>query len=74
MVILTEEEGLKDARYKENNIIIGNSMIRNMLPPQLKKMSEHYKFICGCECFIHAKSIHSSSLAWRDYNLNNFKA
>ena len=28
--------------------------------------------MCGCECFISAKSIHSSLLSWRDSYLEQF--
>ena len=36
-------------------------------------MSEQYKVVCGCECFIYAKSIHSSFLSWRDRYLKKLK-
>ena len=29
-------------------------------------MAAHYKFMCGCECCISDKNIHSSLLSWRD--------
>ena len=58
--------GLKDARDEDGKIIISDSTLRSLLPPQLKKMSARYKIMCGCECCISAKSIHSSLLSWRD--------
>ena len=51
--------GLKDARYEDGKINISDSTLRSLLPPQLKKMSARYKIMCGCECCISAKSIHS---------------
>ena len=36
-------------------------------------MSARYKVMCGCECCISAKSIHSSLLSWRDRYLKNWK-
>ena len=54
-----EEDGLKEARYAENNIMISDSTPRSILPPQLKKMSARYKVMCGCECSISTKIIHS---------------
>ena len=54
--------GLQEARDEENNIIISDSILRMLFPPQLKK-SARYKVICGCECFISDKSIHSSLLS-----------
>ena len=50
---------IKDARDEDYNIIISDSTLRSLFPPQSKTMSARYKVICGCECFISAKSIHS---------------
>ena len=58
--------GLKDARDENDNIIISDFTLRSLFPPQLKKMSARYKIMCGCECCISDKSIHSSLLSWRD--------
>ena len=73
MVNPTEEGGLKEARDAENNTIISDSTFRNILPPQMKKMTYQYKFMCVCECFIYAKNIHSSLLTWRDRLLKQLK-
>ena len=50
--------GLKDARDENSKIIISDSSLCSMLPPQLKQMSARYKIMYGCECCISAKSIH----------------
>ena len=55
----TNDGGLKYARNEDDNIIISDSTLRSLLPPQLKKMSARYKVMCGCECCIYDKSIHS---------------
>ena len=57
MVSPQEEGRLKEARYKEDNIILSDSTLRNILPPKLNNMNSQYKVICGCECCIYAKSI-----------------
>ena len=57
---------LKDSRDEYGKIIISDSTLRSLLPPQLKQMSARYNIMCGCECCISAKSIHSSLLSWRD--------
>ena len=36
-------------------------------------MSSRYKVMCGCECCISAKSMHSSLLSWRDSYLKKLK-
>ena len=53
------DDGLKDARDKDGKIIISDFTLRSLLAPQLKQMSAHYKIMCGCECCIYAKIIHS---------------
>ena len=47
---------LKDARYENGKIIISDSTLCSLLPPQLKQMSARYKVMCGCECCISTKS------------------
>ena len=66
MVSSPEEGGIKEERYADNNIIIGDSTIRSILPPHLKKMSARYKVMCGCECCVFSRIIHSSLLSWSD--------
>ena len=63
--------GLKDARDEDDNIIIGDSTLRSLLPPQLKQIYARYKVMCCCECCISSKSIHLSLLYWRDRYLKN---
>ena len=63
--------GIKDARDKDYNIIISDSTLRSLFPPQLKQMSAQYNFMCGCKCCIYTKSIHSSLISWCDRYLKN---
>ena len=65
--------GLKEARYEENNIIISDSTLRSLLPPQLKNISSRYKVMCGCKCCISAKSMQSWLLSWRDCYFKKLK-
>ena len=60
--------GLKDDRDEDGKIIISDSTLRLLFPPQLKKISARYKIMCGCESCISTKGIHSSLLSWRDRN------
>ena len=59
MVSTPKAGGLKEARDADNNIIISDYKLQSILPLQRKKTSARYKVMCGCECFISAKSIHS---------------
>ena len=63
--------GIKYARDDDDNIIISDSSLRSLFPPQINQISAQYKVMCGCECCISAKSIHSSLLSWRDRYLKN---
>ena len=63
--------GIKDARDEDGNIIISNYTLRSLFPPQSKQTTKKYKVMCGCECCISAKSIHSSLISWRDRYLKN---
>ena len=46
--------GIKNAMDEDDNIIISDSTLCSMLPPQLKQMSAQYKVMCGFECCISA--------------------
>ena len=65
--------GIKDAMDEDDNIIINDSKLGSLMPPQLKQISARYKVVCGCECFISAKNIHSSLLSWRDRYLKKLR-
>ena len=65
--------GIKYSRDEDDNIIISDSTLRSLLPPQLRQMSARYKVMCGCEFCICAKSIHSSLLSWSDRYLKKLK-
>ena len=69
----THDGGLKNARDEYGKIIISESTLRSLLPPQLKQISAQYKVMCGCECCIYAKSVHSSLLSWCDRYLKKLK-
>ena len=71
LVIDTNDGSIKDSRDEDDNIIISDSTLRSLLPPQLKQISARYKVRCGCKCCIYAKIIHSSLLSWRDWYLKN---
>ena len=73
MVSPLDEGRLRETRDSDNNIIISDSMLRTILPPQLKKLPSQYKVMCGYECCISAKCMHSSLLSWSDNYLNKIK-
>ena len=50
-----------------------DSTLRSLFPPQFRKMMSRYEVVCGCECYISDKSIHSSLLSWRYRYLKKLK-
>ena len=60
-----EEGGMKEERDKDNNIIVSDSTLSNILPPQLKNTTSQCKVMCGRNCCISDKIKHSSLLSWR---------
>ena len=40
--------GIKYTRDEDDNIIISDSTLRSLFPPQSKQMSARYKVMCGC--------------------------
>ena len=73
LLVNLNDGGLKDDRDEDDNIIISDSTLCSLLPPELKQMSSLYKVMCGCECCISAKSIHSSLLSCHDRYLKKLK-
>ena len=59
MVSPPKEGGIKEARDPDNNIIISDSMLRTIIPPQINNMSAQYKVMCGWVRFRSAKIIYS---------------
>ena len=73
LVSYPNDVGIKDAMDEYDNIIISDSTLHSLLPPQLKQIPARYKVMCGCECYIYSKIIHSSLLSWRDGYLKKLK-
>ena len=73
MVSPPEEDLLSKAIDVDNNIIISYSTLRSFPQTQLKKVSARYKVMCGFECYISVKIIHSSLLSCCDINLRKIK-
>ena len=61
--------GLASARdERTGKVIISDTALRYLLPPQLKKMTEKHKQMCGCEICLIADS-HQKSLSARRVRL-----
>ena len=66
LVSATKYGGTKEARDKNENIIISDSTLHSLFSPQFSKISSRYKVMWGCKCCISDKSMHSSLLSCRD--------
>ena len=55
--------GLAEARDEKGKIIISDTALRYLLPPQLRPMTERHKLMCGCEtCLVpdsHQRSLNA---------------
>ena len=44
-----DDEGLIEARHADtNDVIIIDTMLHSLAPPQLRPMTYHHKMMCGC--------------------------
>ena len=66
LVSATIDGVIRESRDEDDNIIISDSTLRSLFPPQFKNISSRYKVMCSCECCISSKIIHSSLLSWQD--------
>jgi hypothetical protein len=61
-----EDGGLASARDANGIVLISDTALRFLLPPQLRKMTPGHKQMCGCELCIVAKGLHQGSFnMWR---------
>jgi hypothetical protein len=61
-----EDGGLVGARHKDTNeVVISDTMLRSLAPPQLRPMTDSHKIMCGCEICNTTKYLQESLNAWR---------
>ena len=53
---------------RTNKLLISESTLRLLLPPQLRPMTMAQKEICGCECCITIKMLHQSLMHYKSVN------
>ena len=59
------EGGFKYRFDKNNKPLISDTALRNLLPPELRKMKKYQRIMCGCETCIAASTLQESLNAWR---------
>eukprot|EP00978_Attheya_sp_CCMP212_P009286 scaffold21956_cov70-Attheya_sp.AAC.2 len=70
-----DQGGLLGARHHESNdVIISDTMLRLLVPPELRPMTDHHKIMCGCTICNTAKYLQTSLNAWRRKHMKHMEA
>ena len=65
---------LLGARHADtNDVIISDTMLRSLAPPQLRPMTNHHKIMCGCAICNASKNFKESLNAWQRKQLKIMK-
>ena len=68
------DDGLLGARHaKKNHVIISDTMLRSLSPPQLHPMTDNHKMMCGCAICNTSKYSQELLNAWRRKQLKIMK-
>jgi hypothetical protein len=70
---LPESGNLAEARDVEGKVIISDSVLRCLLPPQLWKMTARHKQMCGCKVCLTVIGMQQSLNAWCHHLLQKLK-
>jgi hypothetical protein len=65
--------GLAAAKDAAGKCLISDTMLRSLLPPELKPATNRHKQMCGCENCLTFRSIHGSLNAFRDRHLRTLE-
>ena len=74
LIASPDDGGLLGARHAEtNNVIISDTMLRSLAPPQLRPMTDNHKMMCCCAICNTSKYMHESLNSWRRKQLKIMK-
>ena len=60
-----DDESLLGARHADKNyLIISDTMLRSLLPPQLRPVTDNHKMMCGCAIWNTSNYSQESLNAW----------
>ena len=66
LIASPDDGGLLGARNSEtNDMIISDTMLRSLAPPQLRPMRDNHKMMCGCAICNTSKYMQEYLNAWR---------
>jgi hypothetical protein len=73
---MVAEDGLKEARDSQGEILISDTTLRKIIKeklPQLRRLTAKHKQMCGCETCLTISSNHKSLMAFRQRRLRELK-
>ena len=71
---LSHGGGLVGARHViTNDVIISDTMLRSLAPPQLRPMTDNHKMMCGCSICNTSKYMQELLNAWGQKQLKSMK-
>ena len=74
LIVSPDDGGLVGARHaKTNDVIISDTMLSSLAPPQLSPMTDNHKMMCGCAICNTSKYIQESLSEWRRKQLKIMK-
>ena len=74
LIASPDDRGLVGARHAiTNDVIISDTMLCPLAPPQLLPMTDNHKMMCGCAICNTSKYMQESLNAWRRKQLKVMK-
>ena len=74
LIASPDDGGLVEARHAETkDVIISDTMLRSLAPPQLRPMTDNHKMMCSCAICNTSKYMQESLNAWRRKQLKFMK-
>ena len=74
-LIASPDDGgsLGDKHANKNDVIISNTMLCSLSPPQLRSMTYHQKMMCGCAICNSSNYFQESLNSWRQKQIKIMK-
>ena len=74
LIASPDDGGLLGDRHAEtNDVIISDTMLHSLAPPQLRPMTDNHKIMCGCAICNTSKYMQKYLNAWRRKQLKIMK-
>ena len=74
LIDLPDDGGLLvDRHVDKNNLMISDTVVHYLEPPQLFPMIDHHKMMCGCSICSTSNYFQESLNAWRKKQLKTMK-